>query len=99
MGDPGGVIYDYNQNAPYTFMKVSKNNFKGTLLRKNERQPMEWKRIFQMTHLKELGTYLRIIIYEKFLQCKTTTKNNLILIDKGLGLFYKDIQVANKHVV
>lgn len=43
--------------------------------------------------------YLIIIIYEKFLQRKTTTKNNLILIDKGLGIFYKDIQVANKHVV
>lgn len=47
MRGPGGVIKDYDQNAPYTFMKVSKNNFKGTLLRKkNKRQPMEWKRIF-----------------------------------------------------
>lgn len=35
----------------------------------------------------------------KVLTMQNNNKNNLILIDKGLGLFYKDIQVANKHVV
>lgn len=41
--------------------------------------------------------YLIIMLYKKFLQCKT--KQKLILIGKEeFGLFYKDIQVTNKHV-